>query len=179
MPDAVKQITLSLVNSQEQKLTVWLFTNVRNAKNIQQQLVAGSLEPELAFINALVVPDLLIVHAAAQKAMAAHLRGSLRTRSLHAELVYNIAGSKHVGQSLQRFGISEDSKSILVASFHTGDPDAGRVRSIVEGESVGLDTLSSLADMDTVKKFYKIVPAELEVGTVADAICCRIAASHC
>lgn len=96
MPDAVKQITLSLVNSQEQKLTVWLFTKVRNAKcalstssrtrcharisqsvisspckiqtltslhietvlahrDIQQQLVAGSLAPELAFINALVV----------------------------------------------------------------------------------------------------------------------------
>ena len=28
-------------------------------------------------------------------------------------------------------------------------------------------------------QFYKIVPPELDVGTLADAICCRIAASHC
>ncbi|EIE26026.1 hypothetical protein COCSUDRAFT_61019 [Coccomyxa subellipsoidea C-169] len=84
-----------------------------------------------------------------------------------------------VGQSLQRFGISEESESILVASFHTGDADAERVQSIVEGDPVDLDALSSLADMATVKKIYKIAPPELEVGSVADAICCRIAASHC
>ena len=42
------------------------------------------------------VPDLLVVRAAAQKAFVASLRRALRTRSLHAELVYNLAGSKHV-----------------------------------------------------------------------------------
>jgi hypothetical protein len=43
------------------------------------------------------VQDLSVVRAAAQKAFAASLCGALRTRSLHAELVFNIAGSKHVG----------------------------------------------------------------------------------
>lgn len=45
------------------------------------------------------VPDLLIVQVAAQKALAAKSRGLLRTRSLHAELVYNLSGSKHVRKS--------------------------------------------------------------------------------
>ncbi|CAL8470265.1 g9807 [Coccomyxa elongata] len=179
MCDAVKQVTIPLLGARGQQLSIWLFRNVRNAKAIQQQLVAGSLEPELAFINANLVPDLLVVQAAAQKALAAHLRGSLRTRSLHAELVYNLSGSKHVGQSLQRFGLSEDTDQILVASFHMDDTDAAKVLSIVEGEPADLHTLSSLTDLATVKKVYKIVPPELDVGTLADAICCRIAASHC
>ena len=46
------------------------------------------------------VPDVLVVKAAAQKALFAHLRGTLRSRSMHAELVFSVAGSKHVSTPL-------------------------------------------------------------------------------
>lgn len=61
---------------------------------------AGALTPEAALANAALVPDPLVLHAAAYKALAAQARGGLRTRSLHAELVFNLSGSKHVRRGL-------------------------------------------------------------------------------
>ena len=48
------------------------------------------------FALGLQVPDVLVLKAAAQKALFANLRGNLRSRSMHAELVFSVAGSKHV-----------------------------------------------------------------------------------
>ena len=55
------------------------------------------------------VPDTIIVKAAAQKAVLANAKGALRSRSMHAELVFNLSGSKHVGGS-----------SLAVASLASG-----------------------------------------------------------
>lgn len=45
------------------------------------------------------VADLFVVHIAAQQALAQQQRGKLITKSLHAELVYNMSGSRHVRMS--------------------------------------------------------------------------------
>ena len=42
------------------------------------------------------VPDLFIIRLAAYQALLAHHTGSLTTRSLHSELIFNLSGSKHV-----------------------------------------------------------------------------------
>ena len=42
------------------------------------------------------VADLFVVHLAAHKALAAQKRSKLTTKSLHSELVFNIAGIRHV-----------------------------------------------------------------------------------
>lgn len=58
--------------------------------------MAGSFQPEAAFINASLLPDLAVLHAAAHKALTAEARGTLRTKTVYAEVVFNIAASKHV-----------------------------------------------------------------------------------
>lgn len=63
-------------------------------------MVEGTLEYEAAIMNAAVVPSLFAVHLAAHHALLSKLRGSLRTRSLHSELVCNLSGSKHVSPAL-------------------------------------------------------------------------------
>lgn len=47
------------------------------------------------------VPATFPVLAAAHKALLAHSRDSLSTRTLHSELIYNYSGSKHVSCYLQ------------------------------------------------------------------------------
>lgn len=42
------------------------------------------------------VADLFVLCIAAQQALAQQHRGKLITKSLHAELVYNMSGSRHV-----------------------------------------------------------------------------------
>jgi len=77
-------------------LTLALFTDVTNSKELLELMQAGTLEPEVAFLNASLIPDIFPVLAAAHKTLLAKSRESLTTRTLHSELVYNYSGSKHV-----------------------------------------------------------------------------------
>jgi hypothetical protein len=59
-------------------------------------VASGSLQPECSLANASLIPDLFVFHMAAHKALVAATRSALKTRTLHAELVFNLSGSKHV-----------------------------------------------------------------------------------
>ncbi|CAN4107701.1 unnamed protein product [Withania somnifera] len=107
----------------------------------------ATLEPEAAFLNASLIPDVFPVLAAAHKTLVAKSRDSLTTRTLHSELVYNYSGSKHISESSKRCGIADNRSYILAARF-------------------GAST----------DEHYKISNLELEVSSLADAITCRIAA---
>ncbi|CAH8358383.1 unnamed protein product [Eruca vesicaria subsp. sativa] len=78
----------------------------------------GSLKLEVSFFNALLIPDVFPLLAAAQKALISKSHDSLSTRTLHSELFYNYSGSKHITESLKRCGISETTTYILVAQFN-------------------------------------------------------------
>ena len=65
---------------------VWLYRNVANAQALAAKAKDSSLTPEVALINARLVPDAFCVLVAANKAVGAHQRGKLATRSLHAEV---------------------------------------------------------------------------------------------
>ncbi|CAL5225601.1 g8452 [Coccomyxa viridis] len=181
--------TYDLIGSPGERLTLWLYRDVTNSREIQERIVAGTLQPELAFINAKMVPDVLVLKAAAQKAFFANLRGTLRSRSMHAELVFFVAGSKHVGEALKRFGISDSGKGsgtassavtdIIVASIHKGAPDEEHVDALVQGTAHPLSSLADVTDPAAIKAVYKITEPELQIGSLADAVLCRIAASHC
>ncbi len=68
-----------------------------NGRDLRAKVMAGELkEPDFAFLEATVVADVFCVHLAAHKALTAAARGTLSSRSLHAELVFNVSGSKHV-----------------------------------------------------------------------------------
>lgn len=65
-------------------------------RELRQAVISGSLPVDAAFINAELVPDLFALHLSAYKALVASLAGALKARSLHAELVFGLSGSKHV-----------------------------------------------------------------------------------
>lgn len=46
------------------------------------------------------VADVFPLHLAAHKSLVAEFRGSLVTKSLHTELVYNLSSTKHVRRLL-------------------------------------------------------------------------------
>lgn len=60
-------------------------------------MLQGKLEPEAALIDASVVMSPLVVEAAGGVALRQQEKGGLKTKSLHAELVFGLSGSKHVG----------------------------------------------------------------------------------
>ncbi|XP_058089434.1 uncharacterized protein LOC131236319 isoform X2 [Magnolia sinica] len=137
---------------------------------------AGTLEPEVAFLNASLIPDVFPVLAAAHKAHLAKSRGSLTTRTLHSELVYNYSGSKHISESLKRCGISENSKYVLAARFNASPDEMNAVEKLINGKEIDLEELEGTADKAQIQKHYKISSLELSISSLADSITCRIAA---
>ncbi|XP_031260335.1 EKC/KEOPS complex subunit Tprkb-like [Pistacia vera] len=157
-------------------LSVSLFTEVTNTKELLDSMQAGTLEPEVAFLNALLIPDVFPLLAAAHKTLIAKSRESLTTRTLHSELVYNYSGSKHITESLKRCGISDSSTYVLAARFNASPDEMKAVEKLVNGKEIGLEELEGKADQAQIKKHYKISGPELEISSLTDAITCRIAA---
>ncbi|KAL3675685.1 hypothetical protein R1sor_025633 [Riccia sorocarpa] len=157
-------------------LHLFLFRDVQNSKELLNLLQTGTLQPELAFLNALMVPDTFPILAAAHKSLLSHSRGSLTTRNLHSELIFNYSGSKHITESLKRCGISDSSSYILVARFDASPEDVAAVRALVGGVELDLSELPKRADRAAVLKHYKISSVELDISSLEDAIICRIAA---
>lgn len=159
-------------------LSLALFIEVTNAKELLDSMQAATLDPEVAFLNASLIPDVFPLLTAAHKTLIAKSRESLTTRTLHSELVYNYSGSKHITESLKRCGISESSTYVLAARFNATSDEIEQkaVEKLVNGKEIDLEELGGRADQAQIQKHYKITREELGVSSLADAIACRIAA---
>ncbi|KAK9988371.1 hypothetical protein SO802_028610 [Lithocarpus litseifolius] len=153
-----------------------LFIDVTNSKELLDSMQAGTLEPEVAFLNASLIPDVFPVLAAAHKTLVSKSRESLTTRTLHSELVYNYSGSKHITESLKRCGISESTTYILAARFNVTLDEVKAVEKLIHGKEIDLEELKDRANQAQIQKQYKITAPELGISSLADAIVCRIAA---
>ncbi|MCL7041387.1 hypothetical protein MKW94_015076 [Papaver nudicaule] len=157
-------------------LSLALYKDVTNSKELLNSMQAGTLEPEVAFLNASLIPDVFPLLAAAQKTLIAKSRDSLTTRTLHSELVYNYSGSKHITESLKRCGISESTTYVLAAHFGASPDEMNAVDKLIDGKEIDLEQLAAGANNAQIQKHYKISGLELGISTLADAITCRIAA---
>ena len=167
-------------------LDVWLFRDVAHeaAGALGEAARTGALRPELALCRAGLVPDALCALAAAHRALSAQERGKLVTKSLHSELIVNLAASRHIGESLRRLGMPmEDSGAsgvtldVLVARFDASDADRAAVEKLMEergAQPCDVAQLSERAQVDDIKRIFKITPEELETGSLADAVTTRI-----
>lgn len=145
-------------------------------RELLDSIQAGTLEPEVALLNASLIPDTFPLLAAAHKTLIAKSRDSLTTRTLHSELVYNYSGSKHITESLKRCGISDSSTYVVAARFNSSPEEMKAVEKLINGKEIGLEELERRANQAQIQKHYKISAAELGASTLADAITCRIAA---
>ena len=98
--------------------------------------------------------------------------------------MFSLSGSKHIGRSLAKFGIKDDTTNLLVAMFDASPEDLKKVMSsmrghVVVGEDAIRKELESICDTQDVCKTYKISNIELEIGNMTDAILSRIAARDC
>ncbi|MBA0739069.1 hypothetical protein Gogos_012367 [Gossypium gossypioides] len=67
-------------------LSLTLFIDVTNSKELKESMQAGKLDPEVSFLNASLIPDVFPVLVAACKPLS----------PVHSEFVYSYLVSKHV-----------------------------------------------------------------------------------
>ncbi|KAJ4964055.1 hypothetical protein NE237_023994 [Protea cynaroides] len=128
-------------------LSLALFSDVMNSNELLDAIQIGRLEPEVAFLNASLVPDMLPVLVAAHKTFLAKSREALTTRTQHSELVYNYSGSKHMKN----------------------------MEKLINGREINLEELKGRANQAQIQKHYKISDLELGISSLAEAITCQIA----
>lgn len=161
-------------------LHVGYFRHVKNSAQLRAAIMQQSVDA--AFINANMIVDAFQIQAAAARTLLSDEAGSLTTKSIHAELVFNLSGSRNVSESFRRFGIADDSEAIVVCVVDADDAKLSTLQQQVEGTLTPWNELGQHLqdkDIELIRKFYRIQPDELRSSTLIDAIVCRIATKTC
>ncbi|KAJ8517438.1 hypothetical protein ONZ45_g5365 [Pleurotus djamor] len=102
---------------------VALFTAVSNAAHLRQRIInAASLTGDegererdavnFAFIDARLITSKLHLQTAIHQAMLADSQGSLRTKTVHSEVIWILNPTNNITEALRRYGVSETTTSL-------------------------------------------------------------------
>ncbi|KAL0108493.1 hypothetical protein PUN28_015202 [Cardiocondyla obscurior] len=155
--------------------TLQLFNTVTNASEVRQELISGKLHCCMAKVS--LVIDVLQAVVAANKAALNAKRNRLITKTVYTEVLFYLSMSKNISRSLAEFGVGDDDTSILVIVIHKPGEEQAVLQNIsesIKGEKVPISKLSELADVNLIKKTYKIDENELRVSSLADTVVSRI-----
>ncbi|GAA5974621.1 hypothetical protein JCM5350_001222 [Sporobolomyces pararoseus] len=154
-----------------------LFRRVQNAQSLRQRLISASTLPEsddgdkeraavdYAFIDASMITSRLHLLTAINQAL---LTPSLKSKTLHSEVIWMLEPGTNISEALKHFGLSANTKDLLLVRIRgnesaekqtSADVEAG-MKSIVEGELASLDLLGNLPEGGTndkgLRKIYKL-----------------------
>lgn len=136
------------------KLNIYLFKNVKNVEDIRNHITRG--EWNCAVIKPSLIVDPFQIAVAANKAVVSEKDKSMVTRTVYAEILYNLSLTKNISQSLSKFGIEKDD-NLLVCFLMTPENDYSKdILPKIQGELCSMSELSNLTNMKDVKSAYKL-----------------------
>merc|ERR1711931_63808 len=157
----------------EYSITACLLDNVTNTKQLLQLLLKGELN--CALLNTTYLPDIFPVLVASTKSVHSHLNNSMKTKSIHTELLYNLSPTSSISTALKTLGIKGQETSVLVVCLHKGESNIADVVDKVDGEVRDIGELGNYSSSEHIRKLYGVTDAELQIGTYSDAVTLRIA----
>ncbi|KAK9492774.1 kinase binding protein CGI-121-domain-containing protein [Lipomyces doorenjongii] len=156
-------LTLRLPQFPQSAVHIGLYTSVTNASSIRGELLSGNTRYSYAFVDPRSVLSLAHVLAAVYRALTDMEAGGMRTRTLSSEIVFAFGGTMNIAESLRRFGINDDSDSLLVVKVDTAQVERSNsvwdeLGELVQGTSIPVtdENIAALTDVETVRKNYKI-----------------------
>ncbi|BGP39107.1 hypothetical protein JCM10450v2_003060 [Rhodotorula kratochvilovae] len=160
-----------------------LFAPIQNAAELRKRLVTASTLPadeagdserravDFAFVDARMITSRLHVLTAVQQALLARADDSLKTKTLHSEVLWMLEPGTNITDSLKHFGLSPSTSSLLLVHIAptaatpaderaAGEDVLRRMETVVQGPMVALDALGRSEggglDEKVVRKVYKL-----------------------
>ena len=90
-----------------------LFQEVVQGQRLVEALKANDASLQFALIDASMVAGLRHVQLAAMRAARDAARGTLHTRNVHAEIVYNLSPTRSIVDAFRYFGVKKTSTAVL------------------------------------------------------------------
>jgi len=142
---------------------------VTNASKLRARIVRastmGGLEGEtereavkFSFVNARLVTSILHIQTAITQALLAAAQNTLRTKTVHSEVIWALNPSNNITEAFRRYGVSDDSTALLVIRIdplESSDVER-RMNGVIEGTQAPISELADLTDWIAVKKYNKL-----------------------
>ncbi|KAK5945840.1 hypothetical protein PMZ80_003048 [Knufia obscura] len=156
------------------------YTNVKNAAYLRQQLLAGNQTFNYAFIDASTILSRGHLLTACFRACNDYIHDRLKSNNVQSEIVFCLSSNNNIGDAFRRFGISDDSKDIVVVKVGDSAVEEGNqnmtksgieahLNGSVEGTNVDFSDawLRDVCALDKVRKNYKIARPQPAKGLKA------------
>ncbi|KAG6915045.1 hypothetical protein DXG01_013775 [Tephrocybe rancida] len=138
-----------------------LYTNVTNAAAVRKRIIdaATASGPEgeaardavnFAYIDARLITSRLHLQTAIYQAMLAESQDSLRTRTVHSEIIWALNPTNNITEALRRYGISDKTTVVIVVSMDGASED--KLGAGIIGTLSPMDELERLTDWTAVRK---------------------------
>ncbi|XP_037804212.1 EKC/KEOPS complex subunit Tprkb-like [Penaeus monodon] len=170
-------VTVTLEDEVQTKCHVLLY-EIENAADVRQLIMKGQVEASL--IKPEMIVDSFQVIVAANKAVRSMALKKMTTRSVFAEIIYNLSPTRTITESLKTFGLGDDDKHILAVVLDDGSGEKlKQLHAQVKGKEIPIAELSSLTNKSKVTETYKVTASELTVeltvSSLVDAVVSRMA----
>ncbi|XP_077987530.1 EKC/KEOPS complex subunit Tprkb-like [Glandiceps talaboti] len=156
------------------KVTLALFTEVENCRDLKRSIVEGDVDA--ALLNTSMILDPFQILVAANKAIHVNQHGKMKTRNINSEILFNLSPTNSISDAFKKFGVTDSDTSMLAAILN--DNNGEKLNNLIEqvdGVITDLDQLKNFTDEAKIKKVYKIQDMELTNSTLLDAVVCRMA----
>ncbi|CAB3223507.1 unnamed protein product [Arctia plantaginis] len=146
--------TVQLDAETKATLKMYLFRDVQNVNSVRKNVVNGTWS--CAVIKPSLILDPFQVAVAANKAAVAEKLNTMVTRTVFAELLYNLSITKNITQSLSMFGIDKN-KNLLVCFIATEEKDpSSEIVPQIRGKLCLMSELKDLTNMENLKSAYQL-----------------------
>lgn len=155
--------------------TMLLFTDITNVPEIREKVVTGELR--CCMVKASLIIDAFQIVVAANKAALNAKQNRLITKTIYTEILFYLSTSKKISRALTEFGIDDSDKNILVILIHEINEEESSLKQVlgsIKGQTVPISRIEEFADVNLVKKTYKISKDELCISSLVNVIVSRI-----
>lgn len=164
----------------EDRIQVFGFEGVTNTSQLLEYMVN---DIRCAIVDLNTICSLFHLKSATYKALLNEQQGNMKTKSISAEILYQLSPTTKINDSIKHYGASPD--STLIAIIVLDEDLAGlEVQSNVKGTLFDLNLLGTPAYLSLEKaahiaKFFKVTAQELEISSLESAVLTRLATKDC